>query len=208
MTDEIFVYLKECVTNDTKCRLNIVFLCIRLSVSQELIHAGSHLTRKLLIFMSQQLTSLEKRSVLLEYAHLISRLIPQDFFCGPISILRSTKHIETISSTHCFIPFKCSPLWKLQNAFYSRQNLIAWNVVPFQISSNRFVARLYVDRIRQAWDAIHPEMINQIKPSIAVTVVEVGAGHGMLSYLIAKEIQRVCLICFTVFVVCFEYILM
>jgi hypothetical protein len=84
-------------------------------------------------------------------------------------------------------PLRDCALWRLQRAFYSQSAARAWTegVVPHFVSSNSFLARAYAKvaiglmRDAAAAGAAGP-----------LTILEVGAGHGKLGYLIVESLLR------------------
>lgn len=128
-----------------------------------------------------------------------------------------------------FVSYSDSSVWKMQQSFYEERGAGVWErgEVPSQISSNAFVANLYVKTImsfiqknfsksknqhyqagkktyensrdvtsdsRSASLAKENKSSNQqtdCKNSIRVAVVEIGAGHGLLSLLMARKFQQI-----------------
>jgi len=88
-----------------------------------------------------------------------------------------------------FTPLRCSRLWELSQAYYARMGLRAWadGSVPNFVTSNSFIARSYARMVVGAlWD-IHrgsPGGLN----GTPVNLLEVGAGHGKLGYLIVDAL--------------------
>jgi hypothetical protein len=99
-----------------------------------------------------------------------------------------------------------SRLWADQRAFYLTMGIDAWedNFVPHQISSNSFVAKAYVDMMlsfvakshSQANEASNTTSKSENDNADAAHVestmyiLELGGGHGKLTYLLAKEFRR------------------
>ncbi len=79
-----------------------------------------------------------------------------------------------------------SPVWESQNQFYETSGITAWSIVPHEVSSNCFVAEYYGNLID---DIFHQRALSKDR---SVCVIELGAGHGILSYLLAKEMRKVC----------------
>jgi hypothetical protein len=82
-----------------------------------------------------------------------------------------------------FRSFCYSCKWFAQKHFYEQSSLEAWtsNRVPSQISSNFFVARQYMDRIVQKLVQCNEKSSKNLR----VVIVEIGAGHGLLSISMA-----------------------
>src|SRR4051812_7905498 len=81
-----------------------------------------------------------------------------------------------------------SLLWGLQRAFYHHRGIDAWldGKVPWFVPSNACQARAYAQVIdgylRDVAAGAHgPELADPTRP---VHIVEVGAGHGRLAFLV------------------------
>jgi hypothetical protein len=89
--------------------------------------------------------------------------------------------------------FSDSRLWELQRRFYSILGQAAWTeaVVPHLLSSNAYVARSYarfiVGLLRDLYAGGGAPGINVAEP---VYIVEFGAGHGKLSFLIMEMLKE------------------
>ena len=119
-------------------------------------------------------------------------------------------------SKNIFKPYSKSSVWSTQQQFYRENGAGVWErgEVPSLISSNPFVADMYVDMIMQMADRhwhhlqeisipqshLSPEHHerdvyyndNQISMrKLRVAVVEIGAGHGLLSFLMARKFQQI-----------------
>lgn len=88
-----------------------------------------------------------------------------------------------------------SVAWELQRRFFETTGPDAWsdNVVPYYVTTNAYIARCYA-RVIVAWvedllalPADHPA--RTIDPAHPIHVVELGAGTGRLSFLLAHELQ-------------------
>ena len=115
--------------------------------------------------------------------------------------------------TPCFKRYNESSVWTAQQTFYESRGAGVWErgEVPSLISSNSFVANMYVQMIiqmaEQHW--LHQQNRNNAKAQtnslvtedgysgnsnsarkLRVAVVEIGAGHGLLSFLMAREFQQ------------------
>lgn len=116
------------------------------------------------------------------------------------------------SSKHTFRPYHMSSVWSAQQQFYEKSGASVWErgEVPSLISSNPFVADMYVHMILQMannhWCYLQEIVRSQSKVlsechasvkndyfspmrKLRVAVVEIGAGHGLLSYLMARKFQ-------------------
>jgi tetratricopeptide (TPR) repeat protein len=81
-------------------------------------------------------------------------------------------------------------IWRRHRAFYDDQGVEAWNsgTIPWFVTSNASVARAYAQVIdaflRDAADgAFGPMASDEV-----VNVVEIGAGHGRLSYMLLERL--------------------
>ena len=168
------------------CALQHLVLYIRLfSASwRQVVANNRHLQRKLSLYAATLNTLIEKRSAQLEYGeycddkeviHLVDRKDASTCHIGVDEIL-----------VDAFVSFRESVLWTCQRDFYRGRQLDAWSVIPFEISSNRAVCQLYIDHMLSAWKSTYPHDRN-----VAVCVVEIGAGHGMLSIMMAQELRHV-----------------
>jgi hypothetical protein len=107
-------------------------------------------------------------------------------------------------------PLRDSGLWRLQRAFYESKGAAAWSeaIVPNFVTSNSFVARAYAkvalgllrdtfevpprpvragERAAPAAGAVYPAGTDPTRP---VYIVELGAGHGKLGYLVVETLLR------------------
>lgn len=81
-----------------------------------------------------------------------------------------------------------SELWMQQKDFYLQQGLSAWsnNIVPFEISSNSFIAdyyaRICIEHMLYLW---REKLLNDGR----CVLLEFGAGHCKFGYLFAKRVQ-------------------
>jgi hypothetical protein len=95
-------------------------------------------------------------------------------------------------------PLRDSGLWRLNRAFYEAQGLRAWSssVVPHFVTSNAAVAKAYarvvlgVLRDTYAGGAGERGPAPGADPAKPVYIVELGAGHGKLGYLIVETLLR------------------
>lgn len=123
-------------------------------------------------------------------------------------------------------PYSKSSLWAVQQNYYRERGARAWEQgeVPSMISSNPFVADMYVRMIMGMALSYHKELakgnglsrngevkINSSHPSaedihtrmkdevnkssysnkLRIAVVEIGAGHGLLSLLMARKFREI-----------------
>lgn len=97
--------------------------------------------------------------------------------------------IHTMNSKHRkqsdFYLFSQARIWLTQREYYLSNNLVAWesNDVPYAISSNRYCANAILQAI-----ASKLNLNDQCKQHVAI--VEIGGGHGLLSYHIARDLYR------------------
>ena len=115
--------------------------------------------------------------------------------------------------TPCFKRYYESSVWTAQQTFYESRGAGVWErgEVPSLISSNSFVAKMYVQMIMQMAEQhwLHQQSRNNAKAQtnslvtedrysgnsnsarkLRVAVVEIGAGHGLLSFLMAREFKQ------------------
>jgi hypothetical protein len=120
----------------------------------------------------------ERRSFHQELFALMTNLNP--FPLAPTD--RRFSHVGS-SIKGIFNPFSKSRIWEIQLNFYKSTNLKAWRDVPYEISNNNLVCNLYLDQITRA--------LESFPQPAKLCVVEVGAGHGILSLLLAQELSKV-----------------
>lgn len=94
-------------------------------------------------------------------------------------------------------PLRSSLLWPLQRAYYDSEGLSAWvkNVVPSFVTSNGYMGRAYarlaLGLIKDAFDLNRGGGRN---PSVdytqPVTILELGAGHAKLAYMVTENLCR------------------
>ena len=88
-------------------------------------------------------------------------------------------------------PLRESALWRLQRAFYEAHGVRAWSssVVPHFVTTNAFVAKGYakvaLGLLRDTFGG--PGGAAATAP---VYIVELGAGHGKLGYLVVETLLR------------------
>jgi len=83
--------------------------------------------------------------------------------------------------------FSRSLLWRLQRASYQAQGLLAWRTggVPFQITSNPFIARCYADVIAGLVRDLHGAAEPPRRP---LQLVELGAGSGRFGFYLVRAL--------------------
>lgn len=94
-------------------------------------------------------------------------------------------------------PLRDSALWALQDAFYRGSGLECWRdgKMPFFVTSNAFIASCYARIIMgylRDWLATAPAGFRcggaPLPAASRLHVVELGAGHGRLSFLVLREL--------------------
>ena len=198
--DSVFDFLFEYCTNQgSACPLVLVFLLCRLkSIAAQSVFVSTQ--RKVSLFSTRldvsglqsllhqfpALSQVKKNPLLLSHhsAHMLS--VMQGLY--------DEKRFRLDVDTH-FVPFQISNIWTIQQDFYRKQNMAAWDTVPFQISSNTYVAQQYaaeVERIIRDSYTCDPQQGDDTDTVQAENksycFVEIGAGHGILSFLLAKEL--------------------
>ena len=183
--------LALCHRLEARCPTCLLLLAVLSSGSLDGLSQPSHLRKVFLALLS--LSEAERADVLAEASPLgdaLTRLWQRkDLFPFQTTAGRSSsspsvgRPLDLVS----LIAFSACPLWTQQRDFYRRLGLRAWDgPVPCRISSNPFVAALYVDEITRI---LHfPCLDGTSTPRVCI--VEVGAGHGKLSYLMAQEFNR------------------
>ena len=89
-----------------------------------------------------------------------------------------------------------SPLWALQKKFYEEEGQSAWkrDLVPSFVTSNAFVASKYASLIlsfASDWIAQFRSDGDQVGNTPGkIYVLDIGAGHGKLGYLIVRQLLR------------------
>lgn len=84
-----------------------------------------------------------------------------------------------------------SLLWKMQATFYAQHNIKAWSdkIVPNFVTTNSFVGRAYANFIMGVLrDLFESDAGRRGDAREPVYIVEVGAGHGKLGYLILQAL--------------------
>jgi hypothetical protein len=91
------------------------------------------------------------------------------------------------------VPLRDSRIWQLQHEFYDTAGARAWtdSVVPLFATSNSFIAKAYAKMIFGVLrDVFTTDMLADASRFEPVYIVEVGAGHGKLGYLIVEALLR------------------
>jgi hypothetical protein len=171
-------------SKDSKDSLSIALSNVKQTI--ENVINNKAVQRKLMLFI-QSLSESDRRllpSILSRFI-IPSTSIPLQFI-HEIIIDRDVILTQSASKINhpMFLSFSESKRWKVQHDYYENSAIDAWNAndVPHAISSNRFVAKLIINNIIQQLPVIESSHIYHI------AIVEVGAGHGLLSYLIAREL--------------------
>lgn len=86
-------------------------------------------------------------------------------------------------------PLSECALWKLQRRFYETQGKAAWanGLLPYRITSNPFIAEVYARLIESFLDDCRQPLW---RAGECLRIVELGAGHGVFSYTLLKELER------------------
>ena len=179
--------------------LSVVMLMLRLRLSLTLT---TKLTRKFL-YHARSSSRLERESLLcelrssdLDVAQHLAELIEKDVkgdsaLIPPPPPRVSGKNISLVCDTNDFKPFSLSRKWAAQQQFYKSSELSAWTgaspPVPSHVSSNPCVVELYLSRIV---NAVQRWSLTSQSPIVHVVVVELGAGHGLLSLLLTQSLRR------------------
>jgi len=94
-------------------------------------------------------------------------------------------------------PLRASILWRLQRAFYEEKGQHAWTdaVVPNFVTSNSFIARSYarvvLSLLQDVYGGVAPAARNAVADyAQPVHIIELGAGHGKLGYLVVEGLLR------------------
>lgn len=93
------------------------------------------------------------------------------------------------------MPLRSSLIWRLQRAFYDDRGLTAWSdaVVPNFVTSNSFIAGAYARVVLGLLQDVYGAAGSR-NPATdyaqPVYIVELGAGHGKLGYLVVEALLR------------------
>lgn len=131
-----------------------------------------------------------------------------DCAVNPLHPLPEDGHADAAATTVVLddaAPLRSSIIWKLQRAFYEKHGIGAWadDIVPNFVTSNSFIARGYARVILGLLQDVFGAPSAAPRPSSAlaarnpaadyaqpVYIIEVGAGHGKLAYLICEALLR------------------
>jgi hypothetical protein len=139
--------------------------------------------QKLIIYRTS-LPPTEQRSFDLEFVSVLHSLSSPTsptkltLYSSLPSLVLSSPHDENFHS------FSDSSIWQIQQNFYRSRKLFAWRDVPYEISNNNLVCSLYLQQIDRALESCPSD-----NPRLCV--VEVGAGHGILSLLLSQQLAQV-----------------
>lgn len=170
-------FLSNCLNGAKISSLCFIISCYRLATKFQLnILNEAKFQRKLIVFY-QSLSPLEQC--------LFIRNINIELVRNTSKTLSSRNYLNCWSETNFFL-FSTSKRWTAQEEFYRFNMLKAWesNIVPYEVSSNSYVARQYINAIFEM-----TSYSNDLEHSLCI--VEIGAGHGILSYLMALELKKV-----------------
>lgn len=82
-------------------------------------------------------------------------------------------------------PLSASPIWQAQRDYYAKQKIESWRQqVPFYATSNAYMAHVYA-RLIEAF-ILDRHKLGFHDP---VTIIELGAGSGQLSYLLLQQLS-------------------
>jgi tetratricopeptide (TPR) repeat protein len=81
-------------------------------------------------------------------------------------------------------------IWRRHRAFYDEQGIAAWTsgTIPWFVTSNASMARAYAQVIDAFLRDVADGAFGPIAPDTVVNVIEVGAGHGRLSYMLLERL--------------------
>ncbi len=85
------------------------------------------------------------------------------------------------------VPLAKSMLWQINRQFYEQQGVEAWNQrVPFQVTSNPSIAHAYAQMVIRFMQDYQKGP--SFKAGEPFYILELGAGHGRLSYYMVKHL--------------------
>ncbi len=106
-------------------------------------------------------------------------------------LISNISHINKANSfmdeeDECIVYSK-SKIWTQQQLYYQNQKYNAWDNgdIPYLISSNKAVAVEYMTYINKEVQSYRH--MNSSTSHLKVCILEIAAGHGILSYLLAKQ---------------------
>lgn len=120
----------------------------------------------------------ERRSFDIEFC-----LFPSNYQQLLSKHITNSRLISTSTVEGKFLSFSSSSIWETQQNFYRSARLSAWQDVPFEISNNNLICDIYMQQIDQ--------FLGTFPNNSKVCIVEVGAGHGILSLLLARQLSKV-----------------
>lgn len=208
--DPVDSFVSACLSLKSKCPLCCIVLCVRLlhgNPAKQRAHGSLIVFRTKFSFFVSGLTDCMYEQFLLELHGLTD--IPWLVECFAKRSQSARRIIEEGTMLKRFtvlsgnIPFSLSRRWAVQQSFYECKKLDAWkdSLVPSQISSNSFIAQYYlgcIDDFVRRYNVLKSRACreccraNDCKCSQCsdriprVCIVEVGAGHGKLSLIIAR----------------------
>ena len=163
------------------CRILDIFLCVRCGIDIQGMPNTKQIVRKLLMYY--ELSSLsQKKDILLRLPWLQEYIVKRSSDLCSIAVSSNSDTARPVLVSKFFRSLSQSDVWRTQSEFYSQAALSAWSIVPYEISSNAYVAKKYCDTVEKIMESVGAK---------SVCIVEIAAGHGILSYLMAKELQRV-----------------
>ncbi len=85
-----------------------------------------------------------------------------------------------------------SIVWALQRQFYDSHGVSAWKDahVPFEISSNAYLARRYAEILLGLMRDLRAGRLGERDPAEPLLIVELGSGSGRLGFSITSELLR------------------
>ena len=107
----------------------------------------------------------------------------------------NTSSAHLLGAQASFLPFSQSAIWTTQQRYYERRQLAAWTEgdVPHSISSNPFVAELYLTKIAAALlgKFLSDDKACEVQAGgrLRLAITELGAGHGILSILLTRHLR-------------------
>lgn len=182
--------LKYCLSHGSSCPLVLVFLLGRLQSTGaqpvfRVVRQKVFMFLKLLDATGHKSLLQQLPGVLLFSDEEVSSSYNRSFSSHKLSLLQGLhcdNGFRLVDKNSSFVPFLLSSIWTIQQGFYQDSVLNAWETVPFQISSNPLVAGQYAAEVQKLLIHSYTQMDR------TVCFVEIGAGHGILSFLLAKEL--------------------
>jgi hypothetical protein len=166
------------------CRILDIFLYRYLGGNPLNTPFHKKISRKLMLFY-EQASVLEREEILKQFPELCETTRNLN-----VSKISRTCQNDTFNTSQSigsdFVSLAKSEIWLLQNSYYSAKKIEAWSMVPYEISSNAFVGQLYCNKIEAL--VFQGRLTSDIR---RVCIIEIAAGHGILSILIARELKQV-----------------